>query len=125
MPSNKQRKAEQRKVNRAIHKLNRNLCKDELWRGRFECHQIDAYWHSFTDGSGGTLECLIEYRDKKTGLCWMSWSQDLTIYLFNEHYLKMNDFITKNSGVWNNIDEVKNDKTDWSHVKFEFKEIIE
>lgn len=125
MPSNRQRKLEQRKVNRAIHRLNRNLCKDELWRGRFECHQIDAYWHSFTDGSGGTLECLIEYRDKKTGFCWMSWSQDLAIYWFNEHHLKMNDFIVHKSGVYYDIESVKNDKTDWSRIKFEFKEIVE
>ena len=122
MSSNKQRKSEQRKVNRAIHRLNRNLRNDDLWRGRFECHQRDANWQSFTDGSGGTLECLIEYRDKKTGRCLLSWSQDLAIYWFYEHSLKMNEFITKVSGVWENIDEVKQDKTDWSRVKFVCKE---
>lgn len=125
MPSNRQRKLEQRKVNRAIHRLNRNLLNDELWRGRFECHQKDADWQPFTDGSGGVLECLIEYRDKKTGRCWLSWSQDLIIYMFNEHYLKMNDFIVRKSGVYDDIESVKNDKTDWSRVKFEVKEIVE
>ncbi len=125
MPSNRQRKLEQRKVNRAIHRLNRNLLNDELWRGRFECHQRDADWQPFTDGSGGVLECLIEYRDKKTGFCWLKWSQDLAIYLFNEHYLKMNEFIVHKSGVYYDIESVKNDKTDWSRVKFELKEIIE
>ena len=125
MPSNRQRKLEQRKVNRAIHKLNRNLCNDELWRGRFECHQKDADWQSFTDGSGGTLDCLIEYRDKKTGRCWLSWSRDLVIYWFNEHAWKMNKFIVEKSSVYDDIESVKNDKTDWSHVKFELKEIVE
>ena len=41
-----------------------------------------------------------------------------------KNFEKANKFIVDFSGVWDNIDEVKNDKTDWSKVKWIPKERI-
>ena len=112
----KDRKKAQKKINKKVHAMNKNLLTDNLWRGRFYVHQTDANWERFEDGSGGCLTVWLEIRDKKTGLYkgfrfdsydfdWKLWSA-------------VNDFICQDSGVWENIDLVKADKTDWTKVKF-------
>ena len=111
----KQRKQAQRKINSHVRALNKNLQEDNLWRGRFVIRQEKANWESFDDHSGGILQVKINIRDKKTGLTKVE-------YINNYNYkyklwLFANDFICKDSGVWDNIQEVKNDTTDWSKVK--------
>lgn len=112
----KLRKRAQKQINHFTRGLNKNLLNDELWRGRFYVHQVDANWEEFDDKSGGELHVWLEVRDKKTGLFrgfavsnygtgWNLWSA-------------VNEFIVKDSHVWDNIDEVKNDKTDWTKVKW-------
>ena len=112
----KQRKKAQKTINNSVRALNKNIKNDNLWRGRFIIRQTDAYWERFEDGSGGELRVWLEIRDLKTGLYmgfsinnygtdWKLWENG-------------NKFIAEYSGVWNNIDEVKEDKTDWSKVKW-------
>lgn len=112
----KMRKKAQKKINKSVRALNKNIANDNLWRGRFIVHQTDAYWERFEDGSGGELIAWLEIRDLKTGLYmgfsvsnygtgWKLWENG-------------NKFIAEYSGVWDNIDEVKNDKTDWSKIKW-------
>lgn len=112
----KQRKKAQTKINKSVRKLNRNIANDNLWRGRFVIRQIDSRWEHFEDGSGGELLAWVEIRDLKTGL-YMGFCVDN----YNPGWKlweNSNKFIVEYSGVWNNIDEVKNDKTDWSKVKW-------
>ena len=113
---NKQRKRAQAKVNKSVRKLNRNIANDSLWRGRFVIRQVDSRWECFEDGSGGELFAWVEIRDLKTGLY-----MGFCVNNYNpgwELWERSNKFIAEYSGVWNNIDEVKNDKTDWSKVKW-------
>ena len=111
----KQRKIKQRKINKIVRNMNKNLQEDNLWRGRFIVHQIYSDWESYEDGSGGCLRVTLNVRDKKTGVNKnyyfdnYSWSWDLFQYV--------NDFIIYDSHVWDNIQEVKDDITDWSKVK--------
>lgn len=112
----KDRKKAQKKINKKVHAMNLNILNDNLWRGRFYVHQVDANWERFEDGSGGCLSVWLEIRDKKTGLYkgfrfdnydggWKLWSA-------------VNDFICEDSGVWEDINLVKADKTDWTKIKF-------
>ena len=113
---NKQRKREQRKINKYVKALNKGILQDNLWRGRFIVRQIGAYWEAFEDGSGGVLTVVLEIRDLKTGLY-----QDFIIDNYDRGWKlfeKVNRFIVEYSGVWNNIQEVKDDKTDWTKVKW-------
>ncbi len=116
---NKQRKKAQAKINKFVHTLNKSIANDNLWRGRFVIRQTDAYWDRFEDGSGGELRVWLEIRDLKTGL-YMGFS--VSNYGTGwDIWENSNKFIAEYSEVWNNIDEVKNDKTDWSKVKWEPK----
>ena len=64
----KMRKKAQRKINKLVRNMNKNIHDDNLWRGRFIFRQTDAYWEKFEDGSGGILRVWIEGRDLKSGL---------------------------------------------------------
>ena len=113
---NRMRKREQRKINHYVRMLNKNIFNDNLWRGRFIVHQIQGFWNAFDDGSGGILMVVLEIRDLKTGLY-----QDFIIDNYDKGWKlfeKVNRFIVEYSGVWNNIQEVKDDKTDWTKVKW-------
>ena len=113
---NRMRKREQRKINRIVKTLNKNILQDTLWRGRFIVQQTEAFWLPFDDGSGGILNARLEIRDLKTGLYqnFMIDNYDRGWKLFE----KVNRFIVEYSGVWDNIQEVKDDKTDWTKVKW-------
>ena len=113
---NKMRKREQRKINHYVKALNKNILNDNLWRGRFIVRQIQDFWEAFDDGSGGMLTVVLEIRDLKTGLY-----QDFIIDNYDRGWKlfeKVNKFICEDSGVWNNIQEVKDDKTDWTKIKW-------
>ena len=112
----KERRKEQRKINKIVRALNENLLHDNLWRGRFYIHQIASNWERFDDGSGGVLIVLLEIRDKKTGL-YKKFKADN--YDWGYHYwVAVNDFIVLDSDVWKDIDAVKADTTDWSKKTF-------
>ena len=112
----KQRKKAQRGLNKRVRHFNKALLNDNLWRGRFIVHQIQDFWERFDDGSGGILTVVLEIRDLKTGLY-----QDFIIDNYDRGWKlfeKVNKFISEDSGVWNNIQEVKDDKTDWTKVQW-------
>ena len=112
----KLQKKEQKEINKHTRALNKNLREDRLWRGRFYVHQTDYCWERFEDNSGGDFRCWIEIRDKKTGL-YHGFSinkYDASWRLFEEG----NKFIVEYSGVWDDIQAVRNDTTDWSKVKW-------
>ena len=115
----KDRKKAQKRINKSVRAMNKNIMNDNLWRGRFYVHQIAADWERFQDCSGGMLTVQLEIRDKKTGT-YRSFRMDNydTGWKLWEN---VNDFIV-NSGVWDDIDAVKADTTNWSKVKFIPKE---
>ena len=119
---NKLRKKAQRTINKYVRNLNKSIQKDNLWRGRFVFRQTDSYWKEFEDRSGGILKVVIEARDLKTERfwCFVMDNYDRGWYLFE----KANKFIVDFSGVWDDINLVKNDKTDWSKVKWVPKERV-
>ena len=119
---NKLRKKAQRTINKHVRRLNKNIKEDNLWRGRFIFRQTDSYWEEFEDRSGGILKVIIEARDLKTGKFWefAMDNYDRGWHLFE----KANKFIVDFYGVWKDIDAVKNDKTDWSKVRWIPKERI-
>lgn len=63
---NKLRRTYQRKLNKLIKEVNKNIANDNLWRGRFEIRQKDAWFEKFLDGPGGILFTVLRLYDKKT-----------------------------------------------------------
>ena len=118
----KMRKRAQSKINKSVRMLNKNIKNDSLWRGRFVIRQINAYWYKFEDHSGGELAARLQIRDLKTGL-YANFSVD-NFDVSYRLWLYGNEFIAEHSGVWNDINEVKNDTTDWGKVKWHPKKEI-
>lgn len=46
--------------------MNKFLCQDPIWGGRFVIHQTRAEWYNYEDGSGGELIVWLEVIDNKT-----------------------------------------------------------
>jgi len=112
---NKKRRSAQRRVNKEFRKWNRILLNDELWRGRFQVSQSSTYWMNWGEGNGdGFLYIYGVVYDKKTGN-YMKFFTD-EYFLSTGIGVPVNEFIAHKSGVWDNIEEVKNDKTNWSKV---------
>ncbi len=110
----KLRKRMQKKCSKIIHALNRNLAQDELWKGRFYVHQWAAEFERFDDNSGGYLKMMLDIRDKKTGQYSRFYTDNYEIRYKLWEYV--NDFIIYDSHVWDDIDAVKQDKTDYIHM---------
>lgn len=119
----KQRKKAQRKINKHVEALNKNLLNDNLWRGRFFIRQTDANWERFEDGSGGLLRVWLEIRDKKSGV-FKGFEFDNFDYGWGL-FEPVNNFIIQDTDVWAKINEVKADKTDWQKKKwYPIKEVF-
>ena len=103
------RKNHQRWLNTFIREVNQTIAKDELWLGRFVVEQKATEMEWFSDGSGGLLYCLLQFRDKKTGRT-TTWNTDC-LEINNRIFWKMNDFITVDCHVWETekpYEEVRN-----------------
>lgn len=100
---NLNRKKQQRKINKLVRNMNKNIENDNLWKGRFYCHQVySPQWYIYEDKSGAELFVHLEFVDKQTGKtmlaadtvsCWCHWGG---IRLFRA----MNDFIVNYCAVW-------------------------
>lgn len=64
---NKLRKNYQKKFNKKLKEVNKNILEDNIWLGRFVFLQKDAKFWRFPDNSGGELIIFIRGYDKKTG----------------------------------------------------------
>lgn len=61
------RKKQQRHINKIVRKMNKNIEKDELWKGRFCARQVFApEWTIYDDKSGAELFVHLLFIDKKT-----------------------------------------------------------
>ena len=114
MKKNKELKKIQRKANREIRKINKNLLEDTLWKGRFYIKQTNRIDRSYSDHSGYFILFTFEIKDLKTNL-----SKE-TYYYMNSEYLstrfswtlfeEINNFIVMDCGVWESGDP-REDKT--------------
>ena len=64
--SSKNRKRQQREMNKLMRRLNKNVENDYLWKGRFYVRQIGAQWYEYIDKSGAELIVVLCFYDKKT-----------------------------------------------------------
>lgn len=99
----KDRKKQQRKINKIIKEVNQRMKDDSLWRGRFQIKQLRSDYRPFPrDYSDyGNFYVELEFVDKKTGKTKRSWYQSLS--LFENHIyvlLLLNDFIVFCCNVW-------------------------
>ena len=111
------RKKHQRKINRYIRAMNKNIERDELWQGRFVMFQTASYFHRYEDGSGAYLVVELCLYDKKTKqyklVCGEvnSWVCPNGWRLFRA----MNDFIVEDVDVWRK-EEPRNEKRDYRSI---------
>lgn len=99
----KDRKKQQREVNKIIKEANQRMKEDSLWRGRFQIKQLRSDYRPFPrDYYGddyGDFYVELEFIDKKTGKAKRSWYHLLS--LFENHiYAQLNDFIVVYCDVW-------------------------
>lgn len=99
----KMRRKYQRQLNKAIRKVNLEICEDPLWKGRFVIRQKTAEFERFEDGSGGILIVILRMVDKKTKYyrdIRMEYAPYLEMFFRWHLFLNINDFIIKDCGVW-------------------------
>ena len=97
----KDRKKQQRRVNKIIKEANQRMKDDSLWRGRFQIKQLRSYYHPFPRdyGNYGNFYVELEFVDKKTGKTKRSWYHPPLF--FEKHiYVLLNDFIVSYCDVW-------------------------
>lgn len=96
------RKKHQRKMNKLVRDLNKNIELDNLWRGRFYIRQVATQWYQYSDKSGYELWVVLELRDRKTGKAkqiaetvnhWNMWHG-------SKLFWEMNTFIVEDVDVW-------------------------
>ena len=61
------RKKIQRHINGVVREMNKNIERDELWLGRFYCHQEYIHWERADDCSYVYARVKIKFVDRKTG----------------------------------------------------------
>ena len=108
-------KKRQRRVNRAIRKVNKSIANDDWWLGRFEIKQIDRCWYPFEDGSGAELTVIVEIVDKENNVREV-WRIDANAIERNLWYA-VNGFIVTNPKVKL---ERKPGEKDYRNIKADF-----
>ena len=99
--TSKNAKVHQRRMNRAMRDLNKNIEEDNLWRGRFYVHQIARQRHVYEDGSGMELWVTLELVDRKTGRTkQMFESVNYWTSFCSRLFWEMNEFIINDVDVW-------------------------
>lgn len=96
------RRTYQRKFNKLVRELNRNIANDDLWLGRFVFFQTNAAFDRFEDGSGGLMYIDLRGFDKKTGF-YKDFRLDYAPWLRSAGFKVWeiaNHFIAEDSGVW-------------------------
>lgn len=96
------RKNYQRKFNKLIRSVNKNIENDSLWLGRFVVYQTDASFQKFDDNSGGVLYAELRFIDKWNHYYWDTTLAYAPYYPFNEYHMYelMNKFIVGYDDAW-------------------------
>ena len=101
--TSKNQKVHRRAMNRLVRSFNKQLEKDDLWRGRFMVRQIHSpKWHVYEDGSGAELFVHLEFIDRCTGKTWVYADHVNYWRNYNGYKLfeKMNWLIVEHWDVW-------------------------
>lgn len=61
------RKVHQRRMNKLMRLMNKNIANDELWRSRFVVRQIGAQWYRYPDSNDYELWVVLQFIDRLTG----------------------------------------------------------
>lgn len=97
----KDRKKQQRRINKVIKYVNKKMKEDTLWRGRFQVKQVDMKYIPDAFGGEGLLYPYIQLIDKKTGRTNTYWMTYLLSDTFDlAIFVKLNTFITEYCKVW-------------------------
>ena len=95
------RKKYQRRINRIVRDMNKNIQNDWIWDGRFYIHQEEAEFHSYDDHSGGEVVVLLSCLDRKTNKIEYKVFSNYDIGYNLYHWV--NDCIVEKFDVWNEI----------------------
>ena len=109
------RKKLQRKFNRLMREVNRNINNDNLWRGRFYLTQIKTDYATYNDGSGEKMLVTFAAVDKKTKMFCPAIMSSISLYVCNGYKLWefMNWFIVEYIKAWESENPI-DDATDYS-----------
>lgn len=114
------RRKYQRKLNKIIRNINKNIEKDNLWNGRFVYFQHSGEFELFSDKSGGIFYVTIRAYDKKTGYYkdyYCDYAPYLDGFYGNFVFKVINDFIINNVKVWSMGENPRDDKTKYyNHI---------
>lgn len=115
------RQKHQRKINHFMRQINKNIEKDELWRGRFVVRQDCAQWLPHEDSSCWDLYVVLKFIDKKTKKTWIGIHGSINSLCWGNAYKlweTMNTFITEICNVWevDGREALKTDKTDYKKI---------
>lgn len=91
----------QRKVNKIIRNLNKQIEEDELWKGRFYVRQVKRVICPYEDKSGLDNDFMFIFCDKKTGKkSYSNWYSYFTLKTFSSLAWGLNNFIVDDVKVW-------------------------
>lgn len=89
----------QRAINKVFRTINKSICDDELWLGRFAVVQCHTVFHIYKDEDPecGTMYIFYQFVDKKTGRRSQTYYSNTNDILNrpNKIYYQMNIFIVK------------------------------
>ena len=118
--SSNNRRRHQRRINQAMRIINKDIEKDELWRGRFIIRTGATKFIRYEDDSGCCLEIELKFIDKRTGYTWSTWESVNSVCHRGNWRLwwMMNYFIIEINDVWTEEgrDFLYNDKTDYTKI---------
>lgn len=86
------RKKHQRSINKIIRAMNKSICDDPIWLGRFEMRQIHSDFYVYGDKSGAEMIVYVELIDKKTHEAKMVRLEESQFFDYDV-WRAMNDFI--------------------------------
>lgn len=114
------RQKHQRRLNKYVRELNKNIEQDNLWHGRFVVRQYATQWYRFEDGSGYELYATLLFIDKKNGRIYTDrmTANEWCMWNGSKLWYTMNEFITKYDDVWSaeGRDALYTDKTDYTKI---------
>lgn len=109
------RKKHQRKFNKVMRNLNKNIQNDKAWNGRFIVRQIHSSAYYFEDGSGMMMHYIVALIDKKTKKMRVEYIDESFSYRY-KLWSAMNQFIVQDIGASCRDGLYGLDTTDYSKI---------
>lgn len=110
------RKKHQRRMNKYVRELNKNIANDDLWRGRFViCQKDNPGFYIYEDKSGAIMPHVhLVITDLKTGERYDKWDSDNDWCHFNGSRIWefANKAITEIFDVWRKNDDPRDHRND-------------